>query len=130
MPGGQACQDVLKNLSNPYYLSEQPALTGTTGWVDAWTSTPSVYAMAAKTTRDVGSGEFRAREQPAPGREGRRAQLRRNIGRARFAADMDAGDERRRAARRLCREGMPGSAGAGRIALINASGNLRGILGP
>ena len=63
MPGGQACQDVLKNLSNPYYLSEQPALTGTTGWVDAWTSTPSVYAMAAKTTRDVGSGEFRAREQ-------------------------------------------------------------------
>jgi hypothetical protein len=65
MPGGQACQDVLKNLSNPYYLSEQPALTGTTGWVDAWTSTPSVYAMAAKTTRDVGSGEFRAREQCA-----------------------------------------------------------------
>jgi hypothetical protein len=32
MPGSQACQDVLKNLSNPYYLSKQPALTGTTGW--------------------------------------------------------------------------------------------------
>ena len=62
MPGSQACQDVLKNLSNPYYLSEQPALTGTTGWVDAWTSTPSVYAVAAKTTRDVVAAVNFARE--------------------------------------------------------------------
>jgi FAD/FMN-containing dehydrogenase len=57
-----ASEDVLKNLSNPYYLSEQPALTGTTGWVDAWTSTPSVYAVAAKTTRDVVAAVNFARE--------------------------------------------------------------------
>ncbi len=50
---GPACQDVLNSLKNPYYLGDQVALTGTTGWVDAWTSTPSVYAVAAKQTRDV-----------------------------------------------------------------------------
>jgi hypothetical protein len=47
------CQDVFDNLKNPYYLGDQVALTDTTGWVDAWTSAPSVYAVAAKQTSDV-----------------------------------------------------------------------------
>src|SRR5208282_3299149 len=35
-----ACQEVLKNLKNPYFIGDQPGLTQTSGWVDAWTSAP------------------------------------------------------------------------------------------
>ena len=38
------------------------ALTQTTGWVDAWTSTPSVYAVAARATGDVVAAVNFARE--------------------------------------------------------------------
>ena len=38
---------------NPYQLGDQPALTQTWGWVDAWTSTPSACAVAAAQTADV-----------------------------------------------------------------------------
>jgi FAD/FMN-containing dehydrogenase len=38
---------------NPYHLGDQPALTQTLGWVDAWTSAPSAYAVAAAETADV-----------------------------------------------------------------------------
>jgi len=50
---GTACADALKALRNPYYISDQPALTQTAGWVDGWTSAPSVYAIAAAETADV-----------------------------------------------------------------------------
>ena len=52
-PAGAACGDALKHLKNPYYVGDQPALTQTSGWLDAWTSQPSVYAVAAKSTADV-----------------------------------------------------------------------------
>jgi len=52
-PDGASCQDLLKNLRNPYYVGDQPAATQTTGWVDAWMSAPSIYAVAARTTADV-----------------------------------------------------------------------------
>jgi len=42
------CNDVLAALKNPYYVGDQPAGTQTVGWVDAWTSAPSAYAVAAK----------------------------------------------------------------------------------
>jgi len=48
-----ACQEVLKNLKNPYFIGDQPGLTQTSGWVDAWTSAPSTYAVAARDTTDV-----------------------------------------------------------------------------
>ena len=32
---GVACQEVLKNLKNPYYIGDEPGLTQTFGWVDA-----------------------------------------------------------------------------------------------
>jgi FAD/FMN-containing dehydrogenase len=47
---------VLKNLQNPFYIGDQPGATQTTGWVDAWMSAPSVYAIAAQTTDDVVAG--------------------------------------------------------------------------
>jgi FAD/FMN-containing dehydrogenase len=42
-----------KEIKNPYYLGDEVGLTQTLGWVGAWTSRPSVYAVAAKSTADV-----------------------------------------------------------------------------
>src|SRR5208282_1194612 len=47
-----ACAQVFKELKNPYYLGDEVGLTQSLGWVGAWTSEPSVYAVAAKTTAD------------------------------------------------------------------------------
>jgi hypothetical protein len=44
---------VAKELKNPYYLGDEAGLTQTLGWVGAWTSRASVYAIAAKSTADV-----------------------------------------------------------------------------
>src|SRR3974377_848828 len=48
-----ACQDVLRNLKNPYYIGDQPGLTQTSGWADGWMSAPSAYAVVARGTADV-----------------------------------------------------------------------------
>jgi FAD/FMN-containing dehydrogenase len=48
-----ACAQVFKELKNPYYLGDEVGLTQSLGWIGAWTSRPSVYAVAAKTTADV-----------------------------------------------------------------------------
>jgi FAD/FMN-containing dehydrogenase len=47
------CAQVFKELKNPYYLGDEVGLTQSLGWVGAWTSQPSAYAVAAKTTGDV-----------------------------------------------------------------------------
>ncbi|QIG50525.1 FAD-binding oxidoreductase [Nordella sp. HKS 07] len=44
---------VFANLRNPYYLGDEAGLTQALGWVDAWTSQPSAYAVAAETTADI-----------------------------------------------------------------------------
>lgn len=44
---------LVKNMQNPYFVGDDPALTQSTGWIDAWTSAPSVYAVAAHRTEDV-----------------------------------------------------------------------------
>lgn len=48
-----ACDEALKHIKNPFYIGDQPALTQTSGWADAWTSRPSAYAVAAESTADV-----------------------------------------------------------------------------
>jgi FAD/FMN-containing dehydrogenase len=48
-----ACQSLLNELENPYFVGDQPAGTQTVGWLDAWMSAPSAYAVAAGTTGDV-----------------------------------------------------------------------------
>jgi FAD/FMN-containing dehydrogenase len=48
-----SCDNLFKELKNPYYLGDEAGLTQSLGWVGAWTSEPSVYAVAAKTTQDV-----------------------------------------------------------------------------
>ena len=47
------CEQTFKELKNPYYFGDEVGLTQSLGWVGAWTSEPSVNAVAAKTTRDV-----------------------------------------------------------------------------
>jgi FAD/FMN-containing dehydrogenase len=57
-----ACEHLFKQLKNPYYLRDEVGLTQSLGWVDAWTSRPSVYAVAVKTTADVVAAINFARE--------------------------------------------------------------------
>jgi FAD/FMN-containing dehydrogenase len=52
-PEGPACQAFFKEMKNPYFLSENPALTETSGWVDAWSSAPSTYAVKIHSTADI-----------------------------------------------------------------------------
>ena len=51
--GNVACDDLFKNLKNPYFIGDNPALTQSSGWLDAWRSEASVYAVTAKSTDDV-----------------------------------------------------------------------------
>ena len=50
---GAAAKQLWKNLKNPYYIGDQPGLTQTLGWVDAWATKPSVYAVAARNAQDI-----------------------------------------------------------------------------
>jgi FAD/FMN-containing dehydrogenase len=52
-PAAPACADMLKQLSNPYFIGDHPALTQTSGWQDAWQSRPSAYAVRARNAADV-----------------------------------------------------------------------------
>ena len=52
-PDTAACKAVLSELRNPFYIGDQPGLTQTSGWYRAWTSQPSVYAVAASSSADV-----------------------------------------------------------------------------
>jgi len=61
-PGSAACQDVLKNLDNPYYIGDQPGLTQTLSWANAWVTKPSVYAVAARNADDIAAAVNFARE--------------------------------------------------------------------
>src|SRR5215218_4000959 len=57
-----ACAQVLASLTNPYYLGDEVGLTQSLGWVDGWTSRPSAYAVAARSTDDVVAAVNFARE--------------------------------------------------------------------
>lgn len=52
-PSSNACTDLFEQIKNPYLISDTPALTQTSGYLDAWTSAPSVYALNATSARDV-----------------------------------------------------------------------------
>ncbi|BFI94834.1 MAG: FAD-binding protein [Rhodanobacter sp.] len=49
---GNASQ-ALKQLDNPFAVGDNPALTQSSGWADAWASQPSAYAVAAESAADV-----------------------------------------------------------------------------
>jgi FAD/FMN-containing dehydrogenase len=57
-----SCQEVFKNLGNPYYIGDQPGLTQTFGWANAWIMKPSVYAVAARDADDIAAAVNFARD--------------------------------------------------------------------
>ncbi len=48
-----SCSALFKSLRNPYFIGDDVALTQTLGWVDAWTSQRSAYAVAPRSVADV-----------------------------------------------------------------------------
>jgi FAD/FMN-containing dehydrogenase len=52
-PDSSACKELFRALRNPFYIGDQVALTQTSGWVGAWTSQPSAYAVAARKIEDI-----------------------------------------------------------------------------
>ena len=56
------CQMLFTDMKNPYYIGDSPAVTQTMGWVDAWVTKPSAYAVAARNATDVAAAVNFARE--------------------------------------------------------------------
>jgi FAD/FMN-containing dehydrogenase len=50
---GAGADRLFAELKNPFYLSDEPSLTQTLGWTDAWTSRPSLKGVAAESAADV-----------------------------------------------------------------------------
>jgi FAD/FMN-containing dehydrogenase len=61
-PGSAACKNLFKNLRNPYFMGDQPGLTETSGWVDGWSTQPSIYAVAARDVGDIAAAVTFARD--------------------------------------------------------------------
>lgn len=60
--GGAGCAALFEQLKNPYHLGDQAGLTQTLGWTGAWTSQPSVVAVAARHAADVAAAVRFARQ--------------------------------------------------------------------
>jgi FAD/FMN-containing dehydrogenase len=56
------CKAFFANVKNPYYIGDNPGITQTLGWVDAWETKPSVYAVAARNADDIAAAVNFARE--------------------------------------------------------------------
>jgi FAD/FMN-containing dehydrogenase len=57
-----ACAALREQLKNPYAIGDNPALTQTSGWQDAWLSQPSAYAVAAQSSVDIAAAVNFARK--------------------------------------------------------------------
>ena len=55
-PKGATCLDARRNIANPYWIGDQAGGTQNSGWLDAWTPAPSVYALKATSVSDVAAG--------------------------------------------------------------------------
>jgi FAD/FMN-containing dehydrogenase len=45
--------DAKKLLANPFYIGDEPGLTQSSGWFEAWRSHPSAYMVAAESAADI-----------------------------------------------------------------------------
>ena len=61
-PSSPACATRLEELKNAFWLNEQAGATHLSGWLDAWTSSPSVYAVAANNAQEVAAAVNFARD--------------------------------------------------------------------
>jgi FAD/FMN-containing dehydrogenase len=50
---GASCAALREQIRNPFFIGDNPALTQTSGWQDAWISQPSAYGVAARETADI-----------------------------------------------------------------------------
>ena len=57
-----ACKNLIASIKNPYFIGDQPGITQTLGWVDAWFTKPSVYAVAAQNANHIAAAINFARE--------------------------------------------------------------------
>jgi hypothetical protein len=62
-PESPACAALFKSPANPWALGDDVALTQTFGWVGAWMSSPSRYAVAARGASDAAAAVNFARER-------------------------------------------------------------------
>jgi FAD/FMN-containing dehydrogenase len=60
--GSAACSSLFQNLADPFYIDQSVNLTQTLGWIDAFTSQPSAYAVLAESSADVAAAVNFARE--------------------------------------------------------------------
>jgi FAD/FMN-containing dehydrogenase len=58
----ERCDAFFKSVANPWYIGDEVGLTQSLGWVDAWTSRPSAWAVVARTAQDVAAAVDFARE--------------------------------------------------------------------
>jgi FAD/FMN-containing dehydrogenase len=61
-PDSAAARQLSKDIHNPYYVADQPGLTETLGWVDAWATRPSAYALVARHAADIAAAVNFARD--------------------------------------------------------------------
>jgi FAD/FMN-containing dehydrogenase len=61
-PTSSDCEALFRSLKNPWAIGDDPALTQTSGWAEAWTSSPSVHAVPARTAADVAAAVTFARD--------------------------------------------------------------------
>jgi FAD/FMN-containing dehydrogenase len=54
--------DGKKLLANPFYVGDQPGLTQSSGWLEAWRSSPSAYMVTAQSAADVAAAVHFARD--------------------------------------------------------------------
>jgi FAD/FMN-containing dehydrogenase len=60
--GSAACTNLFHNLKDPFYIDQSVNLTQTLGWIDAFTSQPSAYAVLAEGSADVAAAVNFARQ--------------------------------------------------------------------
>ena len=58
------CEALFRQIRNPYLIRDDAALTQSLGWVDAWVSEPSAYAVAAESAHHIAAAvRFAARHK-------------------------------------------------------------------
>lgn len=53
--------EVRKLVANPFYVGDQPGLTQSAGWLDAWRSSPSAYVVAVRDASEISAAVHFAR---------------------------------------------------------------------
>ena len=62
-PASPSAAAVLDNLRSPFFIESEPGAFQTTGWLDAFTAEPSLYAVAASGPEDIAAAVAFARDR-------------------------------------------------------------------